>query len=63
MQSKFHDSLGRVRGVAVIDVLGTMLVAYIVSKYYNVSILLTTVLMFSIGQLTHKALCIKTSFA
>ncbi len=56
----FHDSLGRVFGLPVIDILGTGVIAYGISYKYEYSFLTSFTSLFIIGEITHVAMKQKT---
>lgn len=54
----FHSI--RVLDVAILDVIGTLLVAIVVSKAFGVNFLLTTATMFVLAILVHRMFCVNT---
>lgn len=51
----FHDSLGRFFGIAVIDVVGTVVIAYLIAKYWNYSFLNVLIVLLVLGEAMHIA--------
>ena len=58
--SEFHDILGRVGGIAVIDVVGTVIISAGVAKACKWNVGKTIIGGFLVGELTHLALGKKT---
>ena len=58
--TNFHDCLGRVSGIAVMDVCATVGASYIVSNRMNWSFWKTTLGMFVLGEGVHVVLGVKT---
>jgi len=56
----FHDSMGRIGGVAVVDVAGTLLGAYFLARYYEWHYVPTACGLLVIGEVVHVALGIET---
>lgn len=52
----FHDLLGRAFGVALVDVMGTVVVALYVAKRFNYPILPTVAGAFVLGEAVHAIL-------
>lgn len=52
--------MGRVYGIAVVDVVATLSASYVISKKMGYDFWKTTVSMFAVGELTHVVLGIKT---
>jgi hypothetical protein len=51
----------RVFDIAVVDVLATLLVGYLVSFFWNLNFLLVCGLLFLLGIVLHRLLCVKTT--
>lgn len=49
----FHNILGRVGGLAVIDIVGTILVSFGVAKLLNLDVPLTIIFGFILGEVIH----------
>jgi len=69
--AKYKDIFGKSReGVhsirifdfAIIDIIMTFVGAYFISKYYNINIWLTFILLFIYGQILHVLFCVETKF-
>lgn len=58
--SDFHDSLGRIGPVAVVDVLGTLVIAVLYGYYMKVNVFLSIILFFIAGILVHFILDVDT---
>jgi hypothetical protein len=59
----FHTLLGRIGGLAVIDILGTFLACLLISRFYfKENIIALFLILFIIGELVHLFLNIKTPF-
>jgi hypothetical protein len=56
----FHDSLGRIHGFAVIDTVGTLVGALILSKLLKTSPFVTIPATFLVGHAVHVVLGIRT---
>lgn len=51
----------RIFDIAIVDVLLTLLLSYFISYYFQVSFLLTCVIMFSLGVFLHRIFGVKTT--
>ena len=60
IEKNFHDLLGRFKGIAVIDVVGTIGIAVYIAKYYNLNIFTTVFLFLLLGHSVHLYLNIDT---
>jgi len=69
MLCKYKDSLGepgkgvhsyRLFGVAIVDVVMTVFVAFLVSWYFRLAFIPLTILFFLTGILLHRLFCVKT---
>ena len=52
-KNNFHNILGRVGGLAVIDIVGTVLVCIGVAKLLNLNVFLTVIFGFILGEFVH----------
>ena len=52
----------RVMGFAMWDILGTIMIAYILSKYSGKTFWKTLLFMFILGQCLHLIFCVDTTF-
>jgi hypothetical protein len=51
----------RVYDVAIVDVIFTIIGAYIVAKYMNVSFIITMIIAFALGIILHRLFCVRTT--
>jgi hypothetical protein len=51
----------RIFDIAIIDVLCTIILAYIITKIYNFNFSNTLIIVFIIGILMHKLFCVRTT--
>jgi hypothetical protein len=51
----------RIFDVAIVDVLATILVAYIISKIMKVDFIKTLVVLFLLGIVMHRLFCVRTT--
>ena len=51
----------RIFNIAIVDVILTLLLSYLISYYFNVSFLWTCVAMFSLGIFAHHIFGVKTT--
>jgi len=67
---KYKNALGvpgkgvhsyRLFGVAIVDVIMTVVAAYIFSYFTNYSFLHTTIILFILGILLHHVFCVRTT--
>lgn len=67
---KYKDSLGkpnqgihsyRLFGVAIVDVIMTIVAAFIISYIFHTSFLVTTILLFILGIVLHRMFCVRTT--
>jgi MFS-type transporter involved in bile tolerance (Atg22 family) len=62
----FHTLLGRINGLAVIDILGTFIISFLILKFYKKenfeNIFLLFIFLCVIGELVHVFLNIQTPF-
>ncbi len=59
----FHELMGRIYGLAVIDIVGTIVVVYLLSMYMKWTtwyFLIVLVYAFILGELVHYAMGIET---
>lgn len=63
---EFHELLGRMQGLAIIDILGTFVISFLIFKFYKKqdikTLLLIFIILFIIGEFVHLFLNIKTPF-
>jgi hypothetical protein len=67
---KYKNSLGipgqgihsyRFFGVAIADVLMTIIAAILISYFYKISFLLTSIFLFGLGIILHRLFCVRTT--
>ena len=67
---KYKDALGvpgqgvhsyRIFNIAIVDVIMTVIAAYIFSLIFRTSFLYTTIVLFILGIILHKIFCVKTT--
>ena len=67
---KYKNSLGepkkgvhsyRLFGVAIMDVLFTIIGAYLLSLFFNYSFIYTLIIFFSLGIILHRLFCVRTT--
>lgn len=51
----------RLFGLAVVDVVGTLLGAYALSRYFDISLFTTTVSLFGLGIFSHWLFCVDSA--
>jgi uncharacterized membrane protein YcaP (DUF421 family) len=51
----------RIFDIAIIDVLLTIIAAYIVSNIFNISFIIILLLLFILGIIFHRLFCVKTT--
>jgi hypothetical protein len=51
----------RVLDIAVVDVAATVIVAFIISRVFNLSFWKSLVVLFIVGIITHRAFCVRTT--
>ena len=51
----------RLFGVAVVDVLVTVLFAYLISKWKKISFVKTLIILFVLGIVLHRLFCVRTT--
>lgn len=56
----FHDSMGRIGGLAVVDIVGTIGIAYVASKVLKTNFAATLVVCFIAGEVVHLAFKVET---
>lgn len=56
----FHSK--RFLGFAAYDIVGTVVIAFIISQYYKLSFMLTLLILFIIAELLHLLFGVKTYF-
>jgi len=66
----YKDSLGkpnegvhsyRFGGVAIVDVMMTIIAAAILAYYFRLSFVYTTILLFLVGIILHRLFCVRTT--
>ena len=55
-----HNALGRVGGFAVVDIVGTVLIAYALSRHFRAPVAPTIVAAFVTGEIVHWAIGVNT---
>jgi hypothetical protein len=67
---KYKDSLGipnkgvhsyRFLNVAIVDVIMTIIFAFLISYFYKTSFIITTITLFILGILLHRLFCVRTT--
>ena len=67
---KYKDALGvpgqgvhsyRIFNIAIVDVIMTVIAAYLFSLIFRTSFLYTTIVLFILGIILHKIFCVKTT--
>lgn len=70
MSCKYKDALGipkqgihsyRFLGVAIMDVIMTIIGAFIISYAYKISFLKTALFLFALGIILHRIFCVRTT--
>ena len=51
----------RIFNIAVVDVLATLVLAFIISLLFNVSFFYTSIVLFALGILFHRLFCVRTT--
>lgn len=51
----------RIFNLAIVDVLGTLMIAYFVSKWFKISFLWACIIMFSLGIFLHHLFGVRTT--
>ncbi len=52
----------RIFNYALIDLLLTLIISYLISWKYQFNLILTTLAIFILGQILHKVFCVQTQF-
>ena len=67
---KYKDALGkpnegihsyRIFNIAIADVIMTFIGAFIISYFYNISFIRTSIFLFILGIILHRIFCVKTT--
>lgn len=67
---KYKDMLGkpgvgahsyRFLGIAIVDVILTLVAGVLISYLFNISLLYTTIVLFILGILLHRLFCVRTT--
>lgn len=51
----------RIANIAIVDVIATLILAYIISVSFNISYIYSAVSMFILGIILHRVFCIRTT--
>ena len=51
----------RIFNIAIVDVVLTIILAYIISYIYNISFVKTSIILFILGILLHRLFCVRTT--
>jgi len=51
----------RFMNLAIVDVVGTIIVAFIIAKLFNLNFFLTLLLFFILGIILHRLFCVNTT--
>jgi hypothetical protein len=52
----------RIFGFALVDTIGTIIISFIIAKYYNIDFYKTLIIIFIIGEFFHYIFCVDTFF-
>ena len=67
---KYKNALGqpgkgvhsyRLFGVAIVDVIMTIVAAYLISYFFKYSFIYTTIILFVLGIILHRLFCVRTT--
>jgi hypothetical protein len=67
---KYKDALGkpgvgihsyRIFNIAIADVIMTFIAAFIISYFYNISFIWTSIFLFILGIILHRIFCVQTT--
>ena len=67
---KYKDALGipnegihsyRIFNIAIADVIMTFIAAFIISYFYNISFIKTSIFLFILGIILHRIFCVQTT--
>lgn len=59
-KTNFHNALGRTFGIANVDLFGTIAIAYVVSKKYDLPLMKTIGGFLAVGEVVHLMIGTKT---
>jgi hypothetical protein len=51
----------RLFGIAIADVIMTILAAYLISYFFNISFTYTAIILFGLGIILHRLFCVRTT--
>ena len=51
----------RLFNIAVVDVIATLLLAFIIAKSFNVSFIKSSIVLFILGIILHRLFCVRTT--
>ena len=51
----------RIFNLAIIDIISTIIVGYLISKYYNVKLSEILIVLFLLGIILHRIFCVETT--
>jgi hypothetical protein len=51
----------RLFNIAIVDVLLTILIAYLISVIFSKSFIITTIVLFLLGIISHRIFCVRTT--
>ena len=51
----------RIFNIAIVDVVFTLIGAYLISNYFKISYILSCIILFSLGIIAHRLFCVKTT--
>ena len=51
----------RIFNIAIVDVILTLILAYIISYNYNISFVKSSIILFILGILLHRLFCVRTT--
>jgi len=52
----------RIFGLALVDTVGTIIISFIIAKYYNINFYKTLLVVFIIAEISHYIFCVDTAF-
>jgi hypothetical protein len=51
----------RILDISIVDTVGTIIIAYFISKYYNQDFKMIVVILFILGIILHRLFCVRTT--
>jgi len=53
----------RIFNIAIVDTIGTIIIGYLISKYFKLKLYIVLIVLFILSIIIHKIFCVKTTLS